>query len=113
MLEFPQGLATFTCATQLSRYQRVQIVGTEGRIEMEVPFNAPIDQPCRWWLQSDEGLQEITVPVCNQYTIQGDLFARAILSDAPVPTPLTDSVANMRVLDALKSSHQQGCWVVL
>ena len=113
MLEFPHGVATFTCSTQLAPHQRVLIVGTQGRLEMEIPFNAPIDRPCRLWLQTTEELQEITLPVCNQYTIQGDLFAQAILSDSQVPTPLTDAVANMRVLDALHASHRQRGWMSL
>ena len=101
MLEFPTGTATFTCATQLSAYQRVNIFGTEGRIEIEIPFNAPPDRPTRIWHERAGTVRELMFPVCNQYAIQGDLFARAILDDTPVPTPLEDALANLRVIEDL------------
>ena len=56
-------------------------------------------------------IDEIALPVCDQYTIQGDLFARAVLDDLPVPTPIEDAVANMRVIEAVIASGQQGGWV--
>jgi len=110
VLDFGNGRATFTCGTQLASYQRVQIVGAEERIEIEIPFNAPPDRPCRMWHQTAEGIEQITLPTTDQYTIQGDLFSRAILDDRPVPTPITDAVANMRVIEALRRSDASGHW---
>ena len=111
VLEFPRGTATFTCSTQLAYYQRVNIFGTIGRIEIEIPFNAPPDRPCRIWHQNEQGTQEIAVETCDQYSIQGDLFALAVLEDRPVPTPLEDALANMRVIEAIKLSAREGSWV--
>ena len=113
LLDFGDQSSTFTCATQLTSYQRVNIFGTEGRIEIEIPFNAPPDQPCRIWHQQDEKLEEITFELCDQYTIQGDLFSQAILNKTEVPTPLVDSVKNMRVLDAVINSAESDAWVSL
>ena len=113
LLDFGDQSSTFTCATQLTSYQRVNIFGTEGRIEIEIPFNAPPDQPCRIWHQQDEKLEEITFELCDQYTIQGDLFSQAILNKTEVPTPLVDSVKNMRVLDAVINSAESDAWVTL
>ena len=87
VLEFERGTSTFTCSTQLAPYQRVNVFGTGGRIEIEIPFNAPPDRPCKVRHQFGATLEEIGVDACDQYTIQGDLFARAVLEDAPVPTP--------------------------
>ncbi len=101
LLEFPTGTATFTCATQLAAYQRVNIFGTEGRIEIEIPFNAPPDRPTRIFYERAGTTNPLTFPACNQYSIQGDLFARAILDDTPVPTPLEDALANLRVIEDL------------
>ncbi|MEO6060545.1 MAG: Gfo/Idh/MocA family oxidoreductase, partial [Thermoflexales bacterium] len=98
MLDFGAGTATFTCSTQLASYQRANIYGTEGRVEIEIPFNAPPDKPCRIWHQRGPDVKEIVFPVCDQYTLQGDAFALAVLNDTPVPTPLEDALANMRVL---------------
>lgn len=133
LLQFPTGTSTFTCSTQLSPYQRVKIFGDAGRIEIEIPFNAPPDKPCKLWHErrgltpfeesaqqkgSDPlpssgvgGLQEITFPICDQYTLQGDLFARAVLEGTPVPTPLEDAVANMQVIEALVASATKNQWI--
>ena len=108
ILEFATGTATFTCSTQLSPYQRVTIFGTDGTIEIEIPFNAPPDRPTRLWHQRGSTMTEIPFAVCDQYTIQGDLFARAILDDTPVPTPLDDALANMRVIEAVLASTRTG-----
>jgi len=92
-------------------YQRVNIFGTEGRIEIEIPFNASPDQPCRMWCQTQDQTEEISFPICDQYTIQGDLLSKAILNDTDVPTPLEDAVANMKVIDAIVQSAKSGSWV--
>jgi predicted dehydrogenase len=111
VLDFGSGTATFTCSTQLSPHQRANIYGTTGRVEVEIPVNAPPDRPCRIWHQRGNAIEEISFDICNQYTIQGDLFSAAILNDTPVPTPLTDAVANMRVIEAIVASAAQQAWV--
>lgn len=110
ILDFGTGTATFTCSTQLVPYQRVNIYGTAGRIEIEIPFNAPPDRPCLMWHERDGHTEEIAIPTCDHYTIQGDLFSKAILNDTPVPTPIADSVANMRVIEAIVRAGKSGGW---
>jgi len=110
ILEFASGTSTFTCATQLVRYQRVNIFGTKGRIEIEIPFNAPPDRQCKVWYRDGNRIEEVVLDVCNQYTIQGDLFSRAVLEDREVPVPLEDAMANMQVIDALVRSARSGSW---
>ena len=111
VLDFGRGTATFTCSTQLTPFQRVNIFGTEGRIEIEIPFNAPPDRPCRMWHERGQDIREIVLDVCDQYAVQGDLFALAVLNNTPVPTPLEDAVANMRVIESVKTSALQGAWI--
>lgn len=113
ILDFGRGTSTFTCSTQLFLSQRVNIYGTTGRIEIEIPFNAPPDKPTRIWHQTADSFEEITFEVCDQYTIQGDLFAQAILNDAPVPTPLVDAVQNMQVIEAVFASAESETWKTL
>lgn len=113
VLDFGGGMATFTCATQLNPYQRVHVHGTEGRIEIEIPCNAPPDRPTRLWHQRGATIDEITFETCDQYTRQGDAFARAILDDTPVPTPLSDAIANMRAIEGVFASAESGAWVRL
>jgi predicted dehydrogenase len=110
MLDFGDATATFTCSTQLAPYQRVNIFGTEGRIEIEIPFNAPPKKPCKMWHQTGADVKEIRLRKCDQYTLQGDLFALAILNDTPVPNPLEDALANMRVIEAVFASARTNTW---
>jgi predicted dehydrogenase len=85
-------------------FQTMHILGTKGRIEVEIPFNAPPDLPTR--IRVNDVWE--TVPTCDQYTIQGDLFSRAILDDTEVPVPLEDALKNMTVIEAIFKSAEAG-----
>lgn len=111
ILDFGSGTATFTCSTQLASYQRVNIFGDAGRIEIEIPFNAPPDRPCKMWHETSAGVEEIAFDICDQYTIQADLFSLAVINDTPVPTPLEDAVANMKVIEAVVESGGSAKWI--
>ena len=116
ILEFPSGHATFTCSTQLVPYQRMQLLGTKGRIEIEIPFNAPNDRPCRIFIDDGRdlfggGITVETFPTCDQYTIQGDVFSRAVREGGQVPVPVTDAIKNMAVIEAVFRSAESGAWV--
>ena len=113
VLDFGSGTSIFTCSTQLSPFQRVNILGTEGRIEIEIPFNAPPDQRTKIRHQHGSEIDEIEFEACDQYTIEADLLSQAIINDTAVPTPLEDAVANMRVIEAVFESGKIGCWVGL
>jgi predicted dehydrogenase len=115
ILDYPKGQASFTCGTQLVPYQRMQILGTKGRIEVQIPFNAPPDKPCRIFVDDgsalgDASAKEETFPVCDQYAIQGDLFSEAIRTGKPVEFPLENAVQNMRIIDAIFRSAKAGRW---
>lgn len=115
ILDFPTGQSIFTCSTQLVPYQRMQIFGTKGRIEIEIPFNAPPDYPCRVLLDGSgdlfgRGIETYEAPICDQYTIQGDQFSRAVQGEGDVPVPLESAIANMAVIDAVFRSAESGKW---
>jgi predicted dehydrogenase len=104
-----------TCSMELAHGQRIVISGSVGRVEIEIPFNAPPDRPCRIFVEGAPpgevpDRQTVELPICDQYTIQGDLFSRAARDRKPAPYPLEDSVANMRVIDALFRSGHSGVW---
>jgi predicted dehydrogenase len=114
MMEFSKGTSTFTCSMQLKPYQRAIMFGTEGRVEIEIPFNAPPDRPCRMWHEvGEDTLETIDIGICDQYTIQGDLFSQAVLNNTDVPTPIEDSVLNMIVIEAIFLSAKENRWVEL
>lgn len=110
MLDFSTGISTFTCSTQLTPYQRVHILGTSAGIEIEIPFNAPPDAATRLWLHSKNQKEEVLFDAVNQYSLQGDLFSQAILNNTNVPTPLEDAVNNMKVIEAIFESSNEGEW---
>ncbi|MGC2766240.1 MAG: Gfo/Idh/MocA family oxidoreductase [Candidatus Acidiferrum sp.] len=116
ILEFPSAQSVFTCSTQLVNYQRMQFFGDTGRIEIEIPFNAPPDKPTRIFIDDGKELYANasavaeTFPICNQFTIQADLFSAAIRNDTEVPNPLEDAICNMAVIDALFRSAHSGKW---
>jgi predicted dehydrogenase len=117
ILDFPTGQTVFTCSTQLVPYQRVQFLGTLGRIELEIPFNAPPDRPTRLILDiggdlTGSGITTESFSVCDQYTQQGDAFSRAVLEETEVPVPIEDALKNMAVIEALFDSASSGQWVV-
>ena len=116
ILEFHAGHAVFTCGTQLIPYQRIHFLGTRGRIEIEVPFNAPPDRPTRIFIDSSgdltgSGITTETFPVADQYTMQGDAFAKAVWEDTDPPVPIEDSIGNMAVIEALFRSAASSQWV--
>jgi predicted dehydrogenase len=104
LLDFPNGQALFTTSMQMNPYQRVQFFGTKGSIEIEIPFNAPPDRETRIFVRIGTNDRTETFPVCDQYTLQGDAFARAILNNTEVPVPLRNALGNMRVMEALLKS---------
>ena len=115
MLDFEAGQAIFTCSTQLVPYQKVLFFGTTGRIEIEIPFNAPRDRPTRILIDETgelfgSGIKVEEFPIADQYTMQGDAFSRAVLEGGEVPVPLEEAIANMAVIEAIFRSAETGQW---
>jgi predicted dehydrogenase len=116
MLDFEGGQSIFTCSTQLVPYQSIHFLGTKGRLELEIPFNAPPDRPTRLLIDSGKdvfggGITVETFPSCDQYTLQGDAFSKAILEDGEIPVPVEDAIRNMAALEAIFDSAASGEWV--
>jgi predicted dehydrogenase len=117
ILEFPEGHSIFTCSTQLIPYQRIHFLGTRGRIELEVPFNAPPDRPTRLFIDisgdlNGSGISTEIFPVGDQYTAQGEAFAKAVREGTDVPVSIEDAIGNMAVIEAVFESARTGQWAV-
>jgi predicted dehydrogenase len=115
ILDFEAGQSVFTCSTQLVPYQRIHFLGTKGRIELEIPVNAPPDRPTRLLIDSGSdlfggGITTETFPTCDQYTLQGDAFSKAVLENGQVPVPVEDAISNMAVIEAIFRSGKSGRW---
>lgn len=113
ILDFEGVTATFTCSTQMQAFQRTHIVGTDGRIEIEIPVNTLPDKPAKISVVKGGDFTEEFMPVCDQYTAQADALTDSILNNQPVPTSLSDAIDNMRVIEAVVKSHETGGWVSL
>jgi len=115
ILEFSTGHSIFSCGTQTNYFQRMELLGTTGRLAVEIPFNAPNDRPVPVTVADGMALyggkvQVEEIPVCDQYSIQGDAFSRAILENAEVPVTLENALGNMKVIDAIFRSARSGRW---
>jgi predicted dehydrogenase len=115
ILDFDGGQSIFTCSTQLVPYQRIHFLGTKGRIEIEIPFNAPKDRPTRIFIDDGgelfgSGITTESFPVLDQYTLQGDAFSKAVLEGGEVPVPVEDAIKNMAIIDAIFDSAVSGEW---
>jgi predicted dehydrogenase len=116
LMRFSSGRqATFTCAMQLAHYQRMQLHGTRGRIEVQIPFNAPNDRATRIFVDDgrelgDRSAEAIEFPIVDQYTLQGDNFSAAVRGEGSVPVSVEDAIGNMAVIDAIFRSAESGRW---
>jgi len=118
ILEFSSGHSVFACGTQTNYYQRMELLVTTGRLAVDIPFNAPNDRPTQITVADGMaiygGKMEIEqIPTCDQYTIQGDAFSRAIRENTAVPVPLEDALGNMKVIDAIFRASKSGRWETL
>ena len=116
MLAFPGGgQLVFSSALQLALYQRVVILGTEGRIEVSVPFTPPKEQDTRIIIDTGASVDGSSAVVeqfepVDQYLLQCDLAAAAFRGEATQEFSIEDAIANMRVIDALYRSAESGHW---
>ena len=115
LLDFDPGECVFSCSTQAEPFQTMKVLGTKARVEIEIPFNAPPYRPCKIHVDTGKdlfggGRRTEEFPVCDQYTIQGDEFSKAILEGGSAPVPLEDALGNMAVIEALFRSAVSGHW---
>jgi predicted dehydrogenase len=115
ILDFAGGQSIFTCSTQMVPYQRIHFFGTTGRMEIEIPFNAPPDRPTRLFIDTTGdlfggGITTEEFPVCDQYTLQGDAFSKAVMDNTEVPVSLEDAIGNMAVIEGVFKSAASGQW---
>jgi predicted dehydrogenase len=115
ILEFPSGHCVFSCGMMVAGNQSMTFHGTKGRIEIEVPYNAQPGGTSR--IRIDDGRDPFgggqvveEFAACDQYTLQGDAFSRAIQEGTAPPVPLEDSVKNMAAIDAVFRAAASGRW---
>jgi predicted dehydrogenase len=115
ILDFGGAHLTFFCSTQCVSFQRVNVFGTKGRIEIEIPFNAPPDRPTKIFFddgsaRDGSSIQTTSFPVVDQYSLQSENFSSAVRGGGSIENSIEVAVGNMRVIDALFRSAESGQW---
>lgn len=115
LLDFGQGRQlSFTVSTQGNPHQHLTVLGTRGRIEVEIPFNAPHHLPRRVHVVTDSpdggGSVVETLPEADQYQCMVENFCRTIRGEPAPFWGLDDAIAQMEVIDALFRSERSGMW---
>jgi predicted dehydrogenase len=105
LMAFGTGTSVFTCATQCHKDQYVKIYGTNGKLEIDWPFNPDFTKKTvlKGEIGNDEFMEEFSP--CDHFRLQGDAFARSVLDNTPVPIPLEDSIENMEVIDWIRNNQ--------
>ena len=114
ILEFDDGVASFTCSTRVETDQRVHVYGSDGRLSIEIPFNIPPDRPTHVFVTAGgdppvaPATETMSFPTADPYTVEAERFAAAILDGTPTPTPAEDAVANLRVIERIFAAGNHG-----
>ncbi|SES17960.1 Predicted dehydrogenase [Gracilibacillus ureilyticus] len=108
LLEFENGVAlTFDCGMWADFRNRLEILGTEGKIEVPSAFVVNQNEQDHFYVHTSEGTEEVEVPYVNQYALQADVIGQSIRSGEELPFPSDDAIQNMKVLDACLASAEQ------
>ena len=110
IMDFNGVHSTFNVSTLSHPNQYVEIVGTAGRIRVEIPFNTYVDTKAQILISTGQGDRILDFDICDQYGLMFDAFAQAIKNDKPVPHHPQDAINNMKVIDAVFKSSQSGKW---
>jgi predicted dehydrogenase len=116
VIDFGEGRhLTFTTSTQATPYQRVHIVGTKGRLEVAIPFNAPQGGAMKIYLDdgrkfADASAKAIKLPKADQYQIEAEVFSRAVRGKEKLEFGVEDAILQARVIDAVFRSENSGAW---
>ncbi len=114
ILDFDQGKrSVFTVATQAFPNQSVEIFGTAGTLLVEIPFNTYSDVPAHVVVRTGIGTRDIYVGPADHYLLEFEYFAKAIRENKPLSLLEEDSLNNIKVVDALFKSAEEGIWVYL
>ncbi|WP_226668033.1 Gfo/Idh/MocA family protein [Metabacillus litoralis] len=108
LLEFPDSIGvTFMCGMWAEYQNTLQIVGTEGTIDVPSSFECSPEEKSSFFvtIKGEKRLEHFQ-PV-NQYTLQLDDFAKSVREKTLLAFEVEDAILNMRVLDAcLKSAKE-------
>lgn len=105
LLEFSDSRSlTFDCGMWAAFRNTLEVLGTEGRIEVPSAF---IGDP-HFFVETKAGRREERQPELNQYALQADTFVAHVRQQTPNRYTPDDAVKNMKAIDAcLRSAYEQ------
>jgi predicted dehydrogenase len=117
VLAFPEGVtASFTCGMSVQADNTAYVCGTEGFVEVPVPWKPPrenaeysvvrgtpprMDGPVKSAATPARQVRRVTAGK-ELYALEADDFAASVLDGEPPAVDRRDSVGNMRLLDELR-----------
>lgn len=109
VLSFADGVeAHVACGLTMERNEFVQVIGTEGRLELEHAFLPGTDAVT---IREHHGREDPVVhrvDGVDEYQVMVEHFADVVTRGIPVRYPLTEAAANMRAIGALYTSARAG-----
>ncbi|AIQ21017.1 oxidoreductase [Paenibacillus sp. FSL H7-0357] len=106
LVEFPGGVSLiFDCGMWAYNRQLLEVLGTEGRIEIPMPFNARFED-AEFILHTGGEAKVIEATGANPYVWQADNFAAAVSGVKP-RVAADDPVLNMRLIETCLDSARR------
>ncbi|MFC1608012.1 Gfo/Idh/MocA family oxidoreductase, partial [Candidatus Latescibacterota bacterium] len=110
MMDFENGQASVTASTQVNAHQKVEILGSDGKIVITPPFNVPVDVPAVLTCENSDGFRELECEIADQYGLQFEAFSTVIREGGVMPISDDEAINNMKAIDALFRSEKSGSW---
>ncbi len=115
-LAYPSGaLAQIACSLQTSRHHQLQVIGSDGIIEVDEVFTVPSDRPTRIRLvrgRAQDEVELIEIPPAEHFRLEAEGFSALIAAGhgaSGLPEmPLTETLDNAATIDALLRSAREG-----
>ena len=107
-LRFPSGvLAQIDCGLALDRREFLEVVGSEGRLELADAFTSKHKEALI--VEKRQGQEDKThrVPSADPYKEMAEHFAACALENKPLRYPASEAAANMRTIEALLRSARR------
>jgi D-xylose 1-dehydrogenase (NADP+, D-xylono-1,5-lactone-forming) len=106
LVEFPKGLSLiFDCGMWAYNRQLLEILGTDGMIEVPMPFNAR-DEDAEFFVHTGEGVRRVDATGANPYTREVDDFAAAVFTGKKLFAP-EDAVLGMQLIETCLASAKK------
>ncbi|AIQ76955.1 Gfo/Idh/MocA family protein [Paenibacillus odorifer] len=106
LVEFPKGLSLiFDCGMWAYNRQLLEILGTDGMIEVPMPFNAR-DEDAEFFVHTGEGVRRVDATGANPYTREVDDFASAVFTGKKLFAP-EDAVLGMQLIETCLASAKK------